>query len=204
MATVREYTIASANDGSCSTGGVKGLSLQIFSLLHPVVSDELVSCEDLVEVVGPSAIPYLQPAAKDALERAIEEKGEKPKLLHAYRTLAQQFVLYHWFRTGKCGITLAAPLGASPHEKAIAIDIRNNAAWRDVLRRHNWRWRGPSDPGHFTYIGNGISTGIKKEGIRAFQRLWNRNNPNDLIQEDGIYGDTETGARLLKSPIDGW
>src|SRR5215213_3513650 len=204
MTTVREYAVNSAKDGSCSTGGVRGLSQQIFSLLQPALGDELTSCEDIVRVDGPSTIPFLQPAAKAALARAVQEKGERPRLLHAYRTVAQQFVLYHWLRTGKCDISLAAQPGDSPHERAIAIDIRNNAEWRTVLAKHNWRWRGPSDPGHFTYVGSGISARVKKESIRAFQRLWNQYNPDDRIAEDGVYGEIETGPRLLESPVDGW
>lgn len=34
--------------------------------------------------------------------------------------------------------------------------------------------------------------------------LWNRHNPNDLIDEDGVFGDVETGPRLLRSPIEGF
>jgi hypothetical protein len=42
------------------------------------------------------------------------------------------------------------------------------------------------------------------ESVRAFQVLWNRNNPNDLIDEDGIYGEEETGPALRVSPIGGF
>lgn len=204
LLTISQYAEQSALDKTCTKEGVKKISFQIFEKLKIVMGNELVSCEDFVEVVGPSAIPYLQPAAAKALKKAVVEFGEKPKLLHSYRTIAQQHVLYYWFNKRNCKITLAAPIGSSPHEQAIAIDIQENAKWRKVLAKHNWKWRGPTDPGHFTYIGGGLSDKIRKEGIRAFQNLWNENNPNDLIQEDGIYGETETGPRLRKSPSEGW
>jgi hypothetical protein len=168
VVAIRSYAEQNAKDKICSTEGVKGISRQIFSILLEVMGTELVSCEDFVEVTGPSCIPFLQPAAAKTLKKAVDEFGEKPKLLHAYRTIAQQYVLYYWFRNGLCNITLAAPLGSSPHEQAIAIDIQENARWRKVLKKHNWRWRGPKDPGHFTYVGGNVSPRIRTEGIRAF------------------------------------
>jgi hypothetical protein len=200
MPTVEEF----ANTSGCSTGGLHGLNQQIVALLLPVVGDDLVSCEDIVQIVGASTIPLLQPASIRALGRAAQEKGEKPRLVHAYRTVAQQFVLRQWFKTGRCGITSARTPGSSPHEKGIAIDIQNNAQWRTVLESHNWRWAGPNDPGHFTFIGDNVSTTILVEGVRSFQRLWNLHNPTDLIDEDGVFGDIETGPRLLRSPIEGF
>jgi len=204
MTTVREYAITHAGT-DCTTEGVRPLNDQIFALAQPVLSNDLVSCEDIVTIVSGSTIPFLQPPAKDALAAAVAEKGQQPRLIHAYRTLAHQYVLYYWFNHHQlCNITLAATPGSSPHEQGIAIDIEQNSNWRAVLKKHNWRWRGPKDPGHFTYIGQGVTTNVRKESIRAFQRLWNLHNPTDLIQEDGVYGDTETGPRIQRSPVEGF
>lgn len=204
MTTVREYAISKAN-GTCNTEGVRPLNDQIFTLAKPVLANDLVPCDDIVVVVNPSAIPFLQPAAKAALEAAVAEKGQQPRLVHAYRTLAHQYVLYYWFNHHQlCGITLAATPGSSPHEQGIAIDIKENEKWRAVLKKHNWRWRGTSDPAHFTYVGPGVTANVRKESIRAFQRLWNQNNPTDLIATDGVYGDNETGPRIERSPIGGF
>ena len=75
---------------------------------------------------------------KAALALAVAEKGEKPIVVHAYRTLAHQYVLYYWFNHHQlCGITPAATPGSSPHEQGIAIDIQENAKWRAVLKKHN-------------------------------------------------------------------
>lgn len=204
MPTVAEF----ANSDTCSTGGLRGLNAQIVSLLRPTVEDIFVSCEDVVEMVGPSTIPLLQRAAKVALARAVEEKGEKLRLVHAYRTVAQQYVLRRWFLTGRCGITDARPPGRSPHERGAGIDIRANPQelqkWRTVLERHDWHWAGPGDPGHFTFLGDGVDMRLLREGVRSFQKLWNINNPNDLIDEDGLFGEIQTGPRLLRSPIEGF
>jgi hypothetical protein len=204
MTTVRQYAIDRAG-GECNTEGVRPLNDQIFALAQPVLINDLVPCDDIVQVTGASAIPFLQPAAKEALAAAVAEKGQPPRLIHAYRTLAHQYVLYYWFNHHQlCGITLAATPGSSPHEQGIAIDIEENLKWRAVLAKHNWRWRGKTDPGHFTYIGPHVTANVRKESIRAFQRLWNLHNPIDLIATDGVYGDTETGPRIQLSPIEGF
>src|SRR5262249_27193003 len=39
--------------------------------------------------------------------------------------------------------------------------------------------------------------------VRAFQRLWNRNNPGDKIAEDGEWG-PQTETRMKKSPASGF
>lgn len=203
MPTVREFANSNGG-GSCNTEGLRGLNDQIRALLLPVVAGDLVSCEHTVNVVGSSTIPFLQPEAVTALERAVAEMGEMPRLVHAYRTVAHQTVLAEWGRRRVCSISLVARPGTSPHERGIAIDIQQNARWRAVLARHNWRWRGPADPPHFTFVGGGISTRVLTEGVRAFQRLWNIHNPTDRIREDGVFGDVETRPRLLRSPAGGF
>jgi len=39
--------------------------------------------------------------------------------------------------------------------------------------------------------------------LLAFQKLWNKNNPNNKIAEDGIYG-SETEKAFYNSPCNGW
>jgi hypothetical protein len=102
----------------------------------------------------------------------------------------------------KCGVVLAASPGTSRHERAIAIDIENHGNWIEVLKKHNWIWRGQADPPHFNYHGGG-DPDFGHKGITAFQKLWNLHNPNDKIDEDGSYGD-DTQKRLEASPIEGF
>jgi N-acetylmuramoyl-L-alanine amidase len=200
MTTISEYV---ATD-KCGTDVLKGLATQIANMLLPVAANNLVSCEDIVEVVGGSTLPFLQPAVKNALAKAVAERGTRPKLIHAYRTVAQQYVLHYWFSHGqRCRIKKAAKPGRSPHELGIAIDIESHEPWIDVLLKHKFK-TVTGDPGHFQYTGTDINGDVLTEGVRAFQRLWNQHNPQDKIKEDGIYGATETGARLIKSPLDGF
>jgi len=189
---------------NCSTSGLMGLTKQIAdTLIASLPPGTVIDVSAHVTIAGGSTLPYLQKAAGEALIAAINEKGEKPRLVHAVRVLPQQYAVFYWFTHGKkCGVKLAASPGASPHERAIAIDIENNAAWRNVLKKHNWIWRGDPDPPHFNFHG-GSDPDFNRDGMRAFQKLWNLHNPGDKIDEDGSYG-KETRERLEASPIEGF
>ena len=204
MTTVKEF----ADAGSCNTAGLRPLNEQILTILLARVNTEeetsLVSCDDipLLNVVGPSAITLLQPAARDSLAHVIETKNEQMNLRHAFRTVAQQLVLKEW--VGQCGITSARKPGTSDHERGLAIDIDDNATWRSALINNGWHWAGPNDKGHFNFVGDDVNPNVLTEAVRAFQILWNQNNPDELIDEDGVYGEQQTGPALRKSPIEGF
>lgn len=205
MPTVKQF----AAQGGCSTASLIPLNNQILEILLDRVNTaeetNLVSCADipLLRPVGNSTIPMLQPAARLALQQAIEQKNREMKLVHAYRTVAHQFVLRQWKLNGRCGISAAAKPGTSDHERGLAIDIHDFEIWTHTLKSHGWQ-DIHDDPGHFHFVGDGVNSDLILESVRSFQILWNRNNPNDLIEEDGIFGDIQTGPRLLLSPIDGF
>lgn len=209
MPTVKQFAISSSQNG-CSTAGLRPLNNQIVEVLLAAVNTEeetnLVPCTDisLLRVVGNSTIPLLQPAARASLKRIIEQKGRQLRLVHAFRTVAQQFVLREWKLRGRCNITAARKPGTSDHERGLAIDINDIDVWKDALESNQWVWAGPGDRGHFRFAGSGVNANLATESVRAFQKLWNRNNPDDLIDEDGIFGDIQTGPRLLLSPIEGF
>lgn len=209
MPTVQQFATASAQNG-CSTAGLRPLNEQIVEVLLSAVNTptetNLVRCDDIprLRVIGNSTIALLQPAARKSLQEVIAEQGRQLKLIHAYRTIAQQFVLLQWKIRGRCNITAARKPGTSDHERAIAIDIDDFSVWRDALESHGWDWAGPGDRGHFSFRGPGVSPKVLTESVRSFQRLWNLNHPDDLIDEDGKFGDIETGPRLLLSPVEGF
>lgn len=209
MPTVQQFATTSSQNG-CSTSGLRPLNEQIVQVLLSAVNTEnetnLVRCDDIprLRVSGNSTIPLLQPAARESLREVIAQEGRPLKLIHAYRTIAQQFVLLQWKIRGRCNITAARRPGTSDHERAIAIDIDDFSVWREALESNGWDWAGPGDRGHFSFRGPGVSPKVITESVRSFQKLWNLNNPDDLIEEDGIFGDIETGPRLLLSPIQGF
>jgi len=205
MPTVKQF----AAQNGCNTAALRPLNNQILEILLDRVNTaeetNLVSCADipLLRVVGNSTIPLLQPAARASLQHAIEHKNREMHLFHAYRTIAHQFVLREWI--GRCGIVSARKPGTSDHERGLAIDIDRDEidVWTNTLKSHGWQ-DVHSDPGHFHFVGDGVNPNLIAESVRSFQILWNRNNPDDLIDQDGVFGDIQTGPRLLLSPIEGF
>jgi N-acetylmuramoyl-L-alanine amidase len=175
-------------------------------------SELLVSFDTLNVDLGDAAYPYLQPPAVAALEKAILDRGTRMTVNSAYRTLAQQFLLYSWWNDGACAFQAVAPPGASDHQAGLAIDIEDYDNWRPYLERQGWEWFGPGDRPHFTYVKSDRIEFIKIKGesidtrftaTLAFQRLWNRNNPGAKIGEDGDYGSVTEG-KLKLSPANGF
>lgn len=198
-----EDTVTEAVAVACSTTAVKGLATQLVKELQCMRPGLMASIADVDGVeLGSAVFPYLQTSAAKALIAAQKARGVPISLNSGLRTLPQQYLLHRWYRLGRCGIGLAATPGTSNHESGIAIDISNNAAWRTALRNKKFRWLGAGDPVHFDYVGAGI-VDISGLSTKAFQRLWNRNHPEDRIREDGDYGPA-TEKRLAKSPIGGF
>ncbi|NEQ12155.1 MAG: D-alanyl-D-alanine carboxypeptidase, partial [Moorea sp. SIO4E2] len=184
-------------------GKVRGLDQQLIDRLNVVRPNSLVSFEDLnVEMTGYNW-PYLQPAAKQALQQAIDDRGIPLLVNGAYRTIAQQLVLYNHYRNqNRCEIPIAARPSRSNHQSGLALDISDYLSWRPYLKKYGWRWLGWGDPVHFDYVG-GNTIDIRADSVLAFQQLWNLNNPTDRIIEDGIL-QALTEQRLNNSPVDGF
>jgi 3D (Asp-Asp-Asp) domain-containing protein len=197
-------TVADAVSGSCATSSVKGLSLQIIEEGACIEPDAYVEVPALPNVsFGASVFPYLEKPARDALVKALESKpGTTLGFNSMLRTVAQQYLLYRWSQLGKCGIGLAAKPGNSNHETGLAFDTSQYSAWKTTLQANGFKWYGNSDKPHFDYVGPG-AVSYKGVDVKAFQRLWNRNNPSDLIEEDGVWGPM-TEARMKKSPAAGF
>jgi hypothetical protein len=193
-------TVASYETSSCSTGAVLGLSRQIADEVGCIKPGSLVAFTATPEVVitGSSVMPYLAPAARDELFAAAS--GTKIEVNSAFRTVAQQFLLYRWYQAGRCGVPIAATPGTSNHESGRALDVANYAGLITTLSRHGWAHDVAGDPVHFDHLG---SADLAGQDVLAFQRLWNRNHPSDLIAEDGGYGPM-TEARLRASPAGGF
>lgn len=187
----------------CSTEKLAPLARQIAqTLIASLPATDIIDISGHVNIVGGSTLPYLQRRAGEAFIAAINEAGRKPQLVHALRTLPQQYMVYYQYIHHLCDIPLAASPGSSPHERAIAIDLHDWDSWRAVLAKHNFVWRGQADKPHFNFHGpQNADFGI--EEIKAFQKTWNDHNPTDLLKVDGSYG-PKTESKLLISPVAGW
>lgn len=186
----------------CSTSVLRGLDQQLIDEMNSIAPNSLVSFADLNVANGPAVHPFLQAAAHESLARAIKARGRALSVNSAYRTIAQQLMLFNHGKVRRCGIRLVAPPGKSNHQSGLALDINDEQGWRPYLEQEGWRWFGPADRPHFDYRGRGRRN-IGPLAVKAFQRLWNRYNPDKPIAEDGIYG-ANTEARLNQSPIVGF
>lgn len=197
-------TVEQAVDQGCSTVTVLGLSRQIVSEVNCLVPNALTPV-DLTsnQTRGEAVFAYLQPPAAKALGDALAANPTTTMRVNSMlRGLPQQYLLRQWHVAGRCSITAAATPGASNHEQGLAIDIGDNTTWKDALESVSFQWFGPGDRMHFTYVGAG-TVELRGKDVLAFQRLWNRNHPDDPTGEDGDYG-PDTEKKLKASPADGF
>lgn len=188
--------------GGCATSAVHALSLQIIDEMACMAPGHFVLLEQQpgIEFSGSAVYGLITASGKTDLLAAVTAHGGTLRINSGFRTVAQQYLLYRWYQNGQCGITAAATPGRSNHESGRALDVGNYGEWKPTLEAHGWSQTVPGDPVHFDHVSSGDSRGMD---VHAFQRLWNRNNPGDLIDEDGLYGPM-TGARLAAAPSDGF
>jgi hypothetical protein len=189
--TVRDI----ANRGACSTAGLEGISQQLADSQGCMRPGQFVRFAPHagISLSGSRVHPYLQASARDAVHR-VADRGTSLTVNSAFRTLADQYVLYH---SGGCG--LAAQPGSSNHQSGRALDIGNYSAARSALEAAGCAWLGSRDPVHFDCPGRDL----RSDTILTFQKLWNVNNPSDRITEDGLYG-PQSESRLSRTPASGF
>jgi N-acetylmuramoyl-L-alanine amidase len=188
----------------CSTYSVRGLDDQIIAQMNKISPGLLVRIDDInnVKLADAAVHPWMQPAAKVCLQKAVAARGKQIIINSSLRTLAGQMLLYQHYQNRRCGITAAATPGKSNHNNASAIDIEDSAGWRPVLQANGWRWLGAFDPMHYDCNAPGIKS-INSIAVQAFQQLWSIVNPADKLAADGAFGPA-TASRLRFSPAEGF
>jgi Putative peptidoglycan binding domain/D-alanyl-D-alanine carboxypeptidase len=209
MTTVKDAIATMIQARNIDTGRVSGLSRQIIAQMNTLQTGVLINFESLpgISSSGESHLNlYLQAGAKETLRAALragtsKQPNLKMTINSAYRTVAQQHILYQAFRRDPKLIPLAAKPGNSNHENGLAIDVSNYSAWKPYLLANGWQWLGGNDPVHF-FENNGRDD-VNNLGVKAFQTLWNKYNPTDLMTVDGSFGD-QTAAKMDRCPIAGF
>jgi hypothetical protein len=193
-------SVDSVSSSTCSTVPVRGLSIQIAEEIRCLAPGLLVPFEPTASIhfASQAVLPYLEADTYDALRDAAPTVGVVT-VNSGLRSLAQQFLLRRWRDQGRCGIRSAAAPGRSNHETGRALDLANSSAARSAMSSSGFT-RLSFDPVHFDHLA---SPDLRDMGVEAFQRLWNRNHPEDRIAEDGDYG-SETAKRLARSPSGGF
>jgi peptidoglycan hydrolase-like protein with peptidoglycan-binding domain len=208
MTTVKEAIDEMIRARNVDTGRVSGLNRQIIGQMNTLANGILINFESLpgIEGTGASLNLYLQAGAKESLRAALREgtakqPGLKMTINSAYRTVAQQHILYQVFQRDPKLIPLASKPGNSNHENGLAIDVNNYNAWKPYLTAHGWHWLGGNDPVHFSEPSG--RDDVNKLGIAAFQSLWNQYHPNEPMTVDGNFG-AQTAAKMESAPIGGF
>lgn len=195
MATLHQYE-------SCSTDGLQKLDLQLINQIQRIAPGVLVRFDHLPVKLGAGCHPYLQAPAMVALKLAIADRSGRTMIVNsAYRTLAQQAVLHAHSQHRRCGILAAAAPGLSNHNSGLALDVEDAPGWKRHLEHHGWDWIGSFDPMHFDYKAG--AKDLRFLSIKAFQQLWNFNNPASKLAEDGKWG-AHTHSVLMSTPVDGF
>lgn len=193
-------TVSSHVGSGCSTAVVIGLSKQIADEIGCESPTALVkfTATGNLQITSNSVLPYLAAGAKSDI--AAVAQNRVVQVNSAFRTIVQQYLLYQWYRQGRCGITAAAQPGASNHESGRALDLANYSSVISAMSARGWAHDVPGDAVHFDHLS---SPDIRGRDILAFQKLWNRNHPGDAIDEDGDFG-PQTEARLKQAPAEGF
>ena len=205
LGTTRQaISVAEAAASSCTTTSVKGLSEQIIARAACIEPDAYTLVPSRPNLsFGSAVFAFMVKPARDRLIETVDANPNKTMTVNSMlRTVAQQYLLYRWYQNGECGIGLAATPGNSNHETGLAIDTSQYDAWKPALQNNGFQWLGANDPVHFDYVGPG-AVNYAGLDVLAFQKLWNENHPNDLIDEDGAYG-PQTESRLKQSPAEGF
>ncbi|HEY5925952.1 MAG TPA: M15 family metallopeptidase [Kofleriaceae bacterium] len=195
--------VSSFETSTCSTSSVLALSIQIAREVDCIMPGQLVEFVEgpAIRFAGSAVLPYLSSVAREALYAAAEAGGGNVvEVTSAFRTVVQQYLLHRWFELGRCAITAAADPGSSNHESGRALDVSNYNTWITRLEAEGWSHSVPGDPVHFDHL---TSPDIRGADVLAFQRLWNRNAPDDQITEDGQYGPM-TADRVKRAPAEGF
>jgi MYXO-CTERM domain-containing protein len=198
--TSSAISVGTAVSGSCSTSSVRGLAVQIAREVDCTWPTSLVKFAPTSRITFTSSavLPFLHGSAKSDLTATAV--NNPLRVNSGYRTVVQQYLLYRWFRSGRCGIAKAALPGDSNHESGRAVDLANWSTRVGAMAAHHWAHSVPGDPVHFDHFSSPDNRG---KDVRAFQRLWNRNHPADKIAVDGDYG-PQTADRLKRSPATGF
>lgn len=177
-----------------NTKGIAGISWQL--------CEEAVGMGFLVQIKSPKiqidsdslVHLYLHPSAEPQIDCLLDRIKSPLIVSSAYRTLAQQYILKRNL------LTMVAPVGRSDHGSGKSLDIVNYDAHKSSLVACGWiQSYGSRDAVHW----DAKAPDNRRNTILAYQRLWNKNYPNQEIEEDGSVGSQVLWA-LSHTPCNGF
>ena len=134
----------------CSTAVAEGITNQIATQLGAMGYSFSTLDATWIHCSSP-CVNKLQSSAANSLKAAAQSKNDYITLNSAWRSSAQQYLLYNWYNKGICSISIAAKPGTSNHEGGRAIDTSSYNYWLSTLQSYGWAHDVPNDPVHFDY-----------------------------------------------------
>ena len=183
---------------------IQGLSRQLIdeiNCIEPGVLATFQVSEAAGSIYTTNNIPHLmRPEAIAAAEAVASIENDWITITSGYRDVGMQYYDYLWGQ--RLGFLAAQP-GSSRHQAGQAIDVKFHSFWRQKLIDYGWDWPyGSADAPHYEWRENDTPDQMV-ESVRAFQRLWNRNNTADAITEDGAWG-PNTESRMALTHAEGF
>jgi len=197
------------NFGDCETTLVAGLSLQIIeqaNVLEPNLFLNLNGIQYVSLSSEAAAVPYLQSAAYYAIMNVTKAEKQTMSISCALIGLPEQLMLYQWSQEWMCGnLGLELPQGQDNYNVGLGFDLANYQEWWTLGQNsYSLQKYGYQAPMYYYYQGNNANPNAESFLIKAFQILWNANNPpSSFLPENGIYNQQVSNA-LLNSPPKGW
>lgn len=128
--------------------------------------------------------------------------GASQGINSAHFSLIAQAMLYNQ-KQRELIDNLVGYLGKSDYHNGASLDIEEWADVKSLMTSHEWKWvYGDKNPMHFDCISDQIRD-IRPNSIKAFQKLWNKANPNKQIPEDEDLKD-KTLDCIYNSPGEGF
>eukprot|EP00118_Oscarella_pearsei_P021009 m.233549 g.233549 ORF g.233549 m.233549 type:complete len:2254 (+) comp40090_c2_seq1:205-6966(+) len=193
-------TVVEANPG-CTLSEARGLAQQIADQTlcnSPLLLSELSSDSNFC--VQNEVFPYFLYEAHLSLRERINPSLQKSfTVTEGMQPLVFQFIRQKWGERRLCGLDEAVPVGTGAFDRGNALAVTETDKLIKLLP--TVKWKISSARTYIKFFEN--SSDIVEAQLRAFQQLWNVNNPKMPIPVDGVLSQTTIKA-LLKSPAKGF
>ena len=205
------WVLSSENAHVCGALAMKitaGLHAQVAAQMaaNSVVFSSLASMPQIFSLTGDPMLlkPQMQDVAMRSLAAAVASTGPNRAITitSAFRTSTQQYLWYMQGQSKRCSLKLTVPApGSSSFEAGLAFENAEVEYWRIILANYGFSSNGGTE---FSFVyPDGIQPDVAQQNLKAFQQLWNKNNPDAQIYADGKFRQ-QTADALNKAPCKGW
>ncbi len=177
-------------------GGLSAQVVRTMNCLEPGALSPLDACAGCVAFDAPAALHWAAPEAEAALRSAARTYGRAIPLRWAFRDVA----LDHFLALAAEHIACPAALGAAHGALGTGLGIEAVGAAPEAALAAAGFDAVPAEGAHVHRVPGVDRTPLS---VLAFQRLWNLNQADAPLEEDGRIGPA-TRAAIARSPVSGF